>query len=64
MTVRPPTHHPRRLRSSFRSGDGTIRATAFGTFQADLRVAGERRRRCFDSFVAAEQWLVYCSQIN
>lgn len=58
MTVSPPTHPPRRrLRSSFRSGDGTIRATAFGTFQADLRVAGERRRRCFDSFVAAEQWL-------
>ena len=59
MTVPPPHRgqHPRRRRGSIRSGHGTIRETAFGTYLAYLRVARQTRRRCFDSFSAAERWI-------
>ena len=59
MTVPPPHRgqHPRRRRGSIRSGRGTIRETAFGTYLAYLRVAHQTRRRCFDSFAAAERWI-------
>lgn len=59
MTVPPPHRgqHSRRRRGSIRSGRGTIRETAFGTYLAYLRVARQTRRRCFDSFAAAERWI-------
>lgn len=59
MTVPPPHRgqHLRRRRGSIRSGRGTIRETAFGTFIAYVRVAHRTRRRCFDSFSAAERWI-------
>ena len=59
MTIPPPHRgqHPRRRRGSIRSGLGTIRETRFGTYMAYLRVAHQTRRRCFDSFSAAERWI-------
>ena len=57
-TVPPPSGPPtRRLRKSIRSGRGTIRETAFGTYMANVRVGPDRRRRCFDSFSAAERFI-------
>lgn len=58
MTV-PRPHGPptRRRRGSIRSGRGTIHETAFGTYMAYLRLARVTRRRCFDTFAAAERWI-------
>lgn len=59
MTVPPPHRgqHLRRRRGSIRVGSGTVRETAFGTYAAYIRLGGVRRRRSFDSFAAAEQWI-------
>lgn len=58
MTI-PRPHGPptRRRRGSIRSGRGTIRETAFGTYMAYVRLSRETRRRCFDTFSAAERWI-------
>jgi len=57
MIPRPHGPPTRRRAGSIRVGVGTVRETSYGTYLAYLRVGGIRRRRCFESFAAAERWI-------